>query len=317
MTKVSPESGSEVMFSLKDMSPDLDGDGTVGQFEKEIFDMLSAADVDGDGQISNAEFWHFLRQLRQMRKDNSSKLTAARTESAEFKRYLKVAGLTILLLIVALTGMVILVTVLFKDQYTTAGSGHVTNKAGEVVRSGGLGIDAEALDSRRRRLVTIGHRQLVSVGEVDKTECQAKFADAKNGRETCGVAFTTDDKKQTAHKGCATQWDEGDDSVTIQASGVGEVTLDKCSTLLVAARRLRQLSITEASEPSRHRRLAARMNDKYKSVHEGCVIYHCFEGEYKCDDPSPASACAEWEQDGITCAVPLCKLVAAEDPDEL
>ena len=59
--------------------------------------------------------------------------------------------------------------------------------------------------------------------------------------------------------------------------------------------------------------MAARLDDKWKGVREGCVVYHCFEGDKTCDEPSPAAACAIWAPDGKTCDEPLCKYVATDD----
>ena len=40
-----------------------------------------------------------------------------------------------------------------------------------------------------------------------------------------------------------------------------------------------------------------------------CIVYHCFEGDQHCDDPSPPELCLEWSGDG-SCATPECRFVA-------
>lgn len=86
-------------------------------------------------------------------------------------------------------------------------------------------------------------------------------------------------------------------TITCPADGEGD------SCILVdpqfkASEHLRELSLTE----SHQRRLAVR----HSHDDINCPLFHCFDGEEHCDEPSPDSYCLVWGEDGM-CEERLCK----------
>lgn len=149
----------------------------------------------------------------------------------------------------------------------------------------------------------------------DIADCYEMLEVALTSGEVSGTSTVCDDSSDTCaiYTGTATSYDSDLSAVVFLSDSSDEqVTLSECTTVSTASRRLRQLTTTEAAEPSRHRRLSTNLDDPWKPVHEGCVIFHCFRGDRNCDEPSAADACVRWADDNQTCAEPLCKYVAAE-----
>jgi hypothetical protein len=44
-----------------------------------------------------------------------------------------------------------------------------------------------------------------------------------------------------------------------------------------------------------------------------CLVYHCFVGDKRCDEPSGREMCAVWSEADDACAEPMCKAVYPED----
>ena len=62
---LSPRDGAEGgVLSLKDMSPDINGDGIVSPLEQQVFDRMKAADVDGDGLLTRREIFSVIAALK-------------------------------------------------------------------------------------------------------------------------------------------------------------------------------------------------------------------------------------------------------------
>ena len=56
---------------ISDLDPDLDGDGRLTRFEKEVFELFKGADVDGSGSINLKEVYGVVRKAAQMKRTTS------------------------------------------------------------------------------------------------------------------------------------------------------------------------------------------------------------------------------------------------------
>lgn len=170
--------------------------------------------------------------------------------------------------------------------------------------------------ARARRLREFHGRTLVEVGTAEGSNCEAVLAAAQASGENKGNArVNTEGGGTTFAAGQITSTAvEGGVAVTTvtgEAGGAGGTfEVHDCGSVLAAVERarMRQLSTTEAR--SSRRRLAVGLDDQLKPLEAGCLLYHCFEGDADCDNPSPRDACAEWEEgDGGACLEPLCAYV--------
>ena len=62
-----PRSGG-VLLALNNIDPDLNNDGKVEPWEQEVYDMMKAADTDGDGNLTRAELFQVVRDYNEGRK---------------------------------------------------------------------------------------------------------------------------------------------------------------------------------------------------------------------------------------------------------
>ena len=154
---------------------------------------------------------------------------------------------------------------------------------------------------------------LVSVGESkSKKSCEAIKAAIEASGENKGNA------KLDANAGgadyvsgkVANMKMEGETSVvTVTAESGESAEVHDCSTAYVKVNRerLRKLAIDEAH--GSRRRLAVGIDDDRKPLDVGCAVFHCFEGDAKCANPSPRDACADWDKGANVCREPLCAYV--------
>lgn len=52
------------VLSLKDMDPDINGDGIVSPLEKQVYDHMLAADTDNDGHLTRREVFHVIKRMK-------------------------------------------------------------------------------------------------------------------------------------------------------------------------------------------------------------------------------------------------------------
>ena len=99
--------GGKHVISIADLDPDVDGDGVITQYEKEVHQLFVKADVDGSGSLNVREFYEVLRQVTEMGKAKH-----------QLKKMLILAVFLIILLVCANTALTVAVTIAFKDSYT-------------------------------------------------------------------------------------------------------------------------------------------------------------------------------------------------------
>ena len=99
--------GGKHVISIADLDPDVDGDGVITQYEKEVHQLFVKADVDGSGSLNVREFYEVLRQVTEMGKAKH-----------QLKKMLILAVFLIILLVGANTALTVAVTIAFKDSYT-------------------------------------------------------------------------------------------------------------------------------------------------------------------------------------------------------
>jgi hypothetical protein len=81
-------------LALSELNPDMDGDGNVSKFEKEVYDMLIAADADGSGTLRMREVYRVVEKMVRQRRD-----------AERLKVVLFIAGVVIFLLLCGMTGL--------------------------------------------------------------------------------------------------------------------------------------------------------------------------------------------------------------------
>lgn len=285
------------VISLSDLDPDVDGDGVVSQYEKEVHKLFLDADADGSGTLNVKEFYDVLRKVTEMGKAKH-----------QLKKMLTLAVFLIILLVGANTALTVAVTIAFKDSYTPA-SGVTTTKSGGLIRPGAYAMKGDAKAVRSRRLVEHHGRTLISVADLDAAQCeQVKTAALASGQTAGSAQVQTTGGATNMFSGSVTQMTtESGTSVFKVSDATNNAEVHNCGTVFVAVSRVRKLAVEEAH--ASRRRLASDMHDELKPVSKGCAVFHCFEGDEACSNPSPPNACAEWDTEKKHCIEPLCQYV--------
>jgi Ca2+-binding EF-hand superfamily protein len=323
-------------ISITTLDPDTDGDGKVEKWEIEVFDRIKAADADQSGTISAKELFGVIRGAAES--DRQKRL---------FRKLFAVAGVLVIIMVFANMALTAAVVFLAKDTITpptgvstTTGGARPppphtpdtrprashcrpptmmtalipSSHAGEPLRPGAYSVGATAQTARARRLREFNGRMLVSVGDLAESNCRNVLDAVQQSGESKGNARVNTQNGGTdfvAGK-IANQKQEGDTNVVTVTSeaGTDPVEIHDCDQayVVVERQRMRKLSVAEAF--TSRRRLAVRLDDDRKPLEEGCLVYHCFEGDKGCATPSPRDACAAWEEgEGGACLEPLCAYV--------
>ena len=303
--------GSTKLVDMSLLNPDMDGDGKVSRFEKEVHQMFVAADVDGSGALSVREFYAVLNKIR-----------AEHETKSLFKKGLIVATILILLLIVVNAALSLAVTVAFKDVYA-GGNVLKSTASGTPMHTGTIQTVAnEHAPTRRRMWVDKHGRHLVERGTVTADTCSGAISVARaTGQVHGSTSLSVGGKSQTdfftGRAISEVPKSDGTTEITIHdANGPGSIVVTASTDQSVACpyattvptrtRELR-LELHEMARMSAQRKLrGVDASDGFNLVPpEACLVYHCFAGDEGCTDPSPEEACMHWH-DGA-CKEPLCR----------
>jgi hypothetical protein len=264
------DTDAKQVISLADLDPDVDGDGVISKYEKDLHKFFVDADVDGSGSLNIKEFYSVLRQIAEMGKAKH-----------QLKKMLTLAVFLIILLIGANTALTVAVTIAFKDTYTPA-NGVSTTSSGDLIRPAAYAMKGAAKPVRSRRLVEHQGRQLISVSTLEAAACEkVKALALASGATTGSAQIGTSNGATNMFAGALTQIaTEGAKEVFKVSDGTNNAEVHDCSEVLVPVSRVRKLAVEEAH--ASRRRLGLDVHDELKPVSKGCAVFHCFKGDEDC-----------------------------------
>ena len=153
-------------------------------------------------------------------------------------------------------------------------TGVLGNSVTERSQYANYAMKTQALTSRQRRLKMSRGRMMVDLATLDEDTalCESTLEEALANGVMNGVTTMCDSAGACAvYTGTVTAYDSALTEVTFLAETSDEtVVLTNCTTVSTESRRrLRELTTTDAAEPSRHRRLSTSLDDHWKPCTRG------------------------------------------------
>ena len=299
-------------------------------WEVEVFERIKSADEDQSGTINVKELFGVIKGAAEA--DRQKRL---------FRRLF--IATVVLLLIMLAANMALTAAVVFLAKDTVTNSTGVTMtpsgtrsrlpfqqrspasgnniscastalvpRAGQPIRPGANSVGAKPKTARARRLHDFHGRMLISVADLKADHCNAVMAAVETSGENKGNAQldSNDGGKDFVTGKIENTKEQGNVKVVTVVSEKGDtVEVHDCGTAYTAVNRerLRKLAVDEARNS--RRRLAIGIDNDRKPIEAGCLVYHCFEGDADCANPSSREACSEWDEAKAVCLEPLCAYV--------